>query len=134
MHFHWFGVTFFAYIFCPFSVLGTVLQKVLQDSAEAVIIAPFFATQPWSPRLLSLVCAQTFILPPVSQILTLRGQDDSLHPLKKMTLGVFRISGNASRVQEFQNTLPRLSYHPGEVTLKNNMGRISKNGVSFAIG
>ncbi|MEW8544652.1 MAG: hypothetical protein AB2693_14070 [Candidatus Thiodiazotropha sp.] len=125
---------FFAYIFCPFSVLGTVLQKVLQDSAEAVVIAPFFATQPWFPRLLSLVCAKSFILPPVSQILTLQGQREFLHPLKKMTLGVFRISGNPSRVQEFQNTLPQLFYHPGEVTLKNNMGRISKNGVSFAIG
>ena len=125
---------FFAYIFCPFSVLGAVLQKVLQDSAEAVIIAPFFATQPWFPRLISLVCAPSFILPPVSQILMLQGQEDSFYPLKTMTLGVFRISGNASRVQEFQTTLPLLSYHPGEVTLKNNMGRISKNGVSFVIG
>ena len=134
MHFHWFGVFFFAYIFCPFSVLGAVLQKVLQNSAKAVIIAPFFATQPWFPCLISLVCAPSFILPPVSRILMLQGQEDSFHPLKTMTLGVFRISGNASRVQEFQTTLPLLSYHPGEVTLKNNMGRISKNGVSFVIG
>ena len=45
---------YFAYTFCPFSILGTVLQKVLQDLGEAVIIAPFYTTQPWFPRLLSL--------------------------------------------------------------------------------
>ena len=125
---------FFAYIFCPFSVLGPALQKVLQDEAEAVVVAPFFATQPWFPRLLSLVCGPSYILPPVSQILTLKGQENSHHPLTKMTLGVFRISGNTSRVQVYQSTLSPLSYHHGEIQLKNNMGRISRNGVTFVIG
>ena len=125
---------YFAYIFCPFSILGAVLQKVLQDQAEAVIIAPFFATQPWFPRLLSLVCAQSFILPPVSEILFLQGQKNVLHPLQKMTLGVFRISGNVCKVQAFQKTLPQSFCHPGEAIRKNNMGRILRNGVSFVIG
>ena len=58
----------------------------------------------------------------------------ALRAVELMTLGVFLISGNASRVQEFQRTLPLLSSHLGEVTHKNNMGRISKRGVSFAIG
>ena len=117
---------YFAYNFCPFSVLGAVLQKILQDQAEAVIIAPFFATQPWFPRLLSLVCAQSFILPPVSKVLYLQGRQD-VHPLQKMTLGVFRISGNVFRVQEFHKTLSPLSCSPGEAPLKNNMGVISKS-------
>lgn len=125
---------YFVYIFCPFSVLGATLQKVLQDSAEAVIIAPVFSTQPWFPRLLSLVSAPSFILPPVSQILILENKANSSHPLKKMTLGAFRVSGNVSAVQEYQSTLPLLSCHPGEVTLKNNMGRISRNGVTFVVG
>ncbi|MEW8548295.1 MAG: hypothetical protein AB2693_32730 [Candidatus Thiodiazotropha sp.] len=124
---------YFAYIFCPFSVLGTVLQKVLQDKAEAVVIAPFFTTQLWFPRLLSLVCGPSYILPPVSQILTLKGRD-SVHPLTTMTLGVFRISGNTSKIQVYQSTLSPLSYRHGETKLKNNMGRISKDGVSFVIG
>lgn len=125
---------FFAYIFCPFSVLGTVLQKVLQEKAEVVVIAPFFTTQPWFPRLLSLVCGPSYILPPVSQILSIKGREKSVHPLKTMTLGVFRISGNASKIQVYQSTLSPLSYHHGETILKNNMGRITKNGVSFVIG
>ena len=125
---------YFAYIFCPFSILGTVLQKVLQDLGEAVIIAPFYATQPWFPRLLSLVCAPSFILPQVSQILTVPGDSKLRNPLRKMTLGVFRVSGNVSRVREYRKTLQTLSCHPGEVTPKNNMGRISKSGVNFVIG
>ncbi|MCG8112262.1 MAG: hypothetical protein N0E59_16015, partial [Candidatus Thiodiazotropha taylori] len=125
---------FFAYIFCPFSVLGGVLQKVLQDSVVVVVIAPFFATQPWFPRLLSLVCGPSYILPLVTQILTLKGLENPVHPLKTMTLGVFRISGNASKVQEYQSTLSPLSCHHGEVIHKNNMGRISKNGVCFVTG
>ena len=71
---------------------------------------------------------------PVSQILTLKEQENSVHPLKTMTLGVIRISGNASSVQVYQSTLSPLSCHHGGEILKNNMGRISKNGVSFVIG
>ena len=100
---------YFVYIFCPFSILGAVLQKVLQDEAEAVIIAPFFATEPWFPRLLSLVCAQSFILPPVSQILFLQGQKNYHHPLQKMTLGVF---GSPAMPREYRNFKGHCLYYP----------------------
>lgn len=124
---------YYPYIFCPFSVLGPVLQKIGQEEAEAVIIAPFFATQPWFPRLLSLVCAQSFILPPAHQILSLNRKNDQ-HPLKKMTLGVFRVSGKPLSVQVYQRGLQQLSCRHGETPLRNNTGHISKSGVHFVVG
>ena len=45
----------FPFIFCPFSVINSVLQKLEQDQAEAVMVAPLFTTQPWFPRLLQQV-------------------------------------------------------------------------------
>ena len=73
------------------------------DLGEALIIAPFYATQPWFLPLLSLVCAPSFILPQVSQILTVPGDGKLRNPLRKMILGVFGVSGNVSRVWEYQN-------------------------------
>lgn len=35
------------YIFAPFSVMARVLQKMEQDTSEAVIIAPLWPTQAW---------------------------------------------------------------------------------------
>ncbi|XP_062571921.1 uncharacterized protein LOC134233885 [Saccostrea cucullata] len=40
------------YIFCPFSLMGSVLQKITTDRAEAIVIAPIWPTQHWFPRLL----------------------------------------------------------------------------------
>lgn len=37
------------YIFPPFSMLGTVLQKIQQDKADAIVIAPLWPTQAWFP-------------------------------------------------------------------------------------
>jgi hypothetical protein len=124
---------FFSYIFCPFSMIGPVLQKLSNDQAEAVIIAPFFATQPWFPLLLSMICQQSYLLPPVATILK-ACRPELKHPIPKMKLGVFRISGKNLSCQGYQETLPMLSLPLGEQVLKNNMGRISKNGMTFVIG
>lgn len=35
------------YIFAPFSLIARVLQKMEQDTSEAVIIAPLWPTQAW---------------------------------------------------------------------------------------
>ena len=55
------------------------------------------------------------------------------HPLKSMKMGVFKISGDISKVTEFQKRLPMSSLPPGETAQRNSMGHISKNGCSFAM-
>ncbi|CAG2198200.1 unnamed protein product [Mytilus edulis] len=53
--------TFYAYIFPPFSVISAVLQKICQEKATALVIAPLFSTQPWFPQLLQMICDQPYI-------------------------------------------------------------------------
>ena len=123
---------YFSYIFCPFSMMGPVLQKLCTDGAEAVIIAPIFSIQPWFPLLLKMICQTSHVLPPPNQILHM-GKETNKHPLSKMRLGVFRVSGNSSSCQEYRKQLPPFLSHLGETLLKNSIGRISKSGVSFVI-
>ncbi|XP_053393933.1 uncharacterized protein LOC128555517 [Mercenaria mercenaria] len=52
------------------SLLGKVLQKVTEDQAEAILVAPIFTTQPWFPRLLQMICSQSYILPRMENLLT----------------------------------------------------------------
>lgn len=122
----------FSYIFCPFSVIGNVVQKLDQDQAEAVLIAPLFSTQPWFPRLLQLVSSPPFLLPKVEKILIQPGNQEA-HPLQNMTLGVFRVSGKNSAVAAFQKTLPTSLSVLGDHQPVNSMGHITKNGCYFAV-
>ena len=119
------------YIFCPFSLIATVLQKIATDKAEAIIIAPIWPTQHWFPWLLQMICMDSYLLPSDQHLLTMPGKPQVRHPLGKMRLGSFRVSGNSSRVEAYHRTLKTFCYLPGESPLKNNIGRISKNGCHF---
>ena len=59
----------YAYISPPFSVLSAVLQKICQEKATAVIVAPLFSTQPWFPQMLQMVFEKPYILPKVEKTL-----------------------------------------------------------------
>ena len=122
----------FPFIFCPLSIINRVLQKLEQDQAEAVIVAPLFTTQPWFPRLLQQVSAPPVLLPKVETIL-LHPNNKSSHPLQKMTLGVFRVSGKNSVVHDFQMTLQTSSSIPGDLQHVNSMGCITRNGCCFVV-
>ena len=91
-----------------------------------------FSTQPWFPKLLQMEVTQPYLLPKPETILTLPGSNIK-HPLRKMTLSDFKISGRKSAVEAYQRTLPVLSSVPGEALLENNMGRISRNGCHFVV-
>ena len=122
----------FPFIFCPFSDINSVLQKLEHDKAEAVMVALLFTTQPWFPRPLQQVSAPPVLLPKVETIL-LHQNNKSSHPLQKMTLGVFRVSGKNSVVQDFKMTLSTSSSIPGDLQHVNSMGRITRNGCCFVV-
>ena len=122
----------YSYLFPPFSCIGSVLQKIEQDEAEGVLVAPLFSTQAWFPKLLQMVVDQAYLLPKVETILTLPSENVH-HPLRKMVLGVFRISGRKSVAAAYQRTMPMLSSIPGDHLPANSMGRISRNGCHFVV-
>ena len=88
------------YIFCPFSVMTQVLAKIERDKSEAALIAPIWATQTWFPKLLHLICQDSCILPKRTDLIILPNNPTMRHPLEKMRLGVFCLSGNQLKVQQ----------------------------------
>ena len=122
---------FKSYIFCPFSIMGNVLQKIVTDQAEAVVIAPIWATQPWFPILLDLVCEDSYILPKVKKLLHMLKNPQKEHPLTKMRLGAFRVSGDPFKTEDYQGKLSTYSCHPGETQQRNNIGHFTRNGCYF---
>ena len=121
------------YAFPPFSVIGRVIQKVCEDKAELVLIAPIFPSQLWFPQLLKQVSGQCYVLPKTDRILYLPGLERK-HRLTSMRMGAFRLSGNPLSVQDYQKTLPTSSCSLGEIQQQSSMGLISKGGCTFAVG
>ena len=121
------------YLFPPFSVIGQVLNKIEMEKAEAVLIAPIWPTQVWFGKLLHLICEQSYIIPRRIDTLIMPTNKLRRHPLRKMYLGCFRLSGNYCKTKEFQTKLLTQSQHPGDDQHKNNIGVISKNGCNFVL-
>ena len=127
--FTWEHFTYYA--FPPFSLLGKIIQKISMDKATVVLIAPLWTTQPWFAPMLKLVAADSYILPPIQQILSFPTNPHRKHPLQTTRLAAFRLSGVVSVVEDYQRTLSRSSCVPGGVQLRNSMGHISRNGCFF---
>lgn len=123
---------FYCYIFPPFSVLNQVLKKLEDDKAEGLVIAPLFTTQPWFPRLLQMVVDHPVILPKSNNLLRQPGTELT-HPLKKMVLVAFRVSGKTCAAQEFQRRLPILFCQPGDLVQNDSIKHMCQNGYHFVV-
>ena len=114
------------YAFPPFSVIGRIIQKLCEEQAERILIAPLLHSQPWFPQLLNQISGQCFVLPKRHRVLY-------LHRLTTMRMGTFRLLGNASRVREYLNELQTSSCSHRDRQLQSNMRLISKDWCSFVI-
>lgn len=123
------------YIFPPFSLLGAVLQKVEEDQAEAILIAPIWTTQFWFPRLLKLLVDCPRMLPVTDTVLQLPQDPTACHKLiKQLNLTVFRLSGKLWKRKEFRRQLSTSFCPHGEILHTNNIGVITKSGCCFVSG
>lgn len=76
-------------------------EKICQDHAECVLVAPVWPTQPWFNRVLEILVDHPVILPVTDNLLTLPGTDVQ-HPLKNsLVLMVCRLSGCSSKKRNF---------------------------------
>lgn len=129
----WGNVYFYA--FPPFCIIGKCLQKIHEDKAEGVIIVPKWPTQSWFPQMLNLLIQEPIVLPQIQTLLT-QPVSGEIHPLisaNKLILLACRLSGNQSRVKEYQATLPALSYHHGETLPNHSMMSTCDSGFSFVL-
>jgi hypothetical protein len=129
----WVHINGFA--FPPFSIVGKVVQKLIAEETELTLIAPLWTTQHWFPKMLHHIVQDSFIIASQKSqpLLTQPISPHIKHPLKKMILGVFRLSGKFWKIQDYHKKLQTLSFHPGELQHKDNIGRISQNGVHFVV-
>lgn len=116
------------FIFPPFSLIGRILKKVQEDKTKAVLIAPIWSTQSWWPSLLHLICGESFQIRRTNSSLYLPHKPGKIHPIQKMRLGVFPISGQPSSVEEYQNKPVKSSCAPGETRQRNNITHTFRSG------
>ena len=123
------------YAFPPFSLIGRVIQKMVKDKADVTLIAPLWKTQHWFPEVLQHISQDSYLIPHSrhQRLLIQPTNPEMKHPLKKLTLAVFRLSGNLSKVQDFQNKQQTLLFPHGEQLLRNSIGHISHDGVHFVV-
>ena len=80
------------YAFPPFSLMLKVLQKIVNEKAEGIVVAPYWVTQPWYPLFTSLLSKKPMFFEPRDDLLFYF--DRSPHPLSgQLTLVVGHLSG-----------------------------------------
>ena len=119
-----------AYIFPPFCMLMRVLQKIEQDKASCIVIAPYWTSQPWFSKLTNLLFDCPFIFPCRKNTLTHPTKDVEEFPL--MFLMACHLSRNTCRTKEFHRKLQTSLCVHGEIHPKDNMLLTSNSGISFA--
>lgn len=118
------------YIFPPFSLVGKVINKIINDKVEkALLIFPFWKSQSWYPLVLSSMISYPVRLPRHKDLLSL-SHNNAYHPLcRSMTLIGVAVSGRSCAIKEFQRELQKLSSTPGELEPENSMAWHGRDGV-----
>ena len=121
------------YIFSPpFCLISKVLQKIETDKANAIVIVPFWTTQPWWGKLIRLLtdCPLSFH----------RNRSTLHHPhrqpeeLPRMTLLACNLSGISSlQIRSLLRHKPSLCRH-GESLPLDNIRHTSRGGKSLLLG
>ena len=82
------------YAFPPFSCVGKMVRKIIQDKAEGIIIVPNWPSQSWFSMLQKIKIEEPFFIFPSKHQLYLPSQPQELHPLhKKLELLALHVSG-----------------------------------------
>jgi hypothetical protein len=89
----WIHINDFA--FPHFSIVGKVVQKLIAEETELTLIAPLWTTQHWLPKMLHHIVQDSFIIPSQKSqpLLTQPTNQQMKHPMKKLILGIFKLSG-----------------------------------------
>lgn len=116
------------YLFPPFSLMGRCLQKIREEKAIGVVIAPLWPTQPWFAQLMEMLVDVPVIVCKKKGLLKLPTQDVE-HPLTgKLRIMACKVSGIISDNEVFRNKLPTYSCPHGNPALKNSTTRLLKDG------
>jgi len=119
------------YAFPPFSVIMRTLQKIQQDQAAGLLLAPCWPTQAWWPTLTRMLIQAPLVLPTRMDTLYLPQDPSAVYPL--MSLLLCHLSGNICRLKEFHRRLPTLSCSPGVQARGSSTALTLRNGWSTVV-
>ena len=119
--------------FPPFSLVGSLLQKVESDRVDVWAVLPLWLSQPWFGRALRLLVDHSVLLPITDQIVYLPQDQGRVGRIrKKLKLTLFPLSGNVCKQRAFQMTLSKSSKMLGEKPPKTNTDLTCLDGFTFA--
>ena len=122
------------YAFPPFSLILRCLKEIEMEEGEGIIIVPAWPTQPWYPKLMSLLVETPRLLPVTRGTLFLPSRPSQPHPMEgKLKLIACKLSGNPLRSKAFLQKLPRLSSSRGGKAHLNSTNPTTKNSLTSVI-
>ena len=87
----------------PILVKPIVLSKVEQDSAEGIIVVPFWSTQVWYPAMLKMLVSTPVLLNSRKSMLVLPHTPNQVLPIwKNMSMLVVHLSGSSHKAKHCQ--------------------------------
>ena len=116
------------YCFPPFILLSRVLRKIEQEKATVTLIAPLWPNQVWFPKMLKMIVEHPLLIENKKGLLTQTGEG---FPHQNLKLIVCKLSGNTSKIREYQNDLGRLLLNPGDQRRKNLIQPTLESGFYF---
>ncbi len=121
------------FCFPPFNLIQFALSKLLREEADAVLVTPFWPSQPWFPTAMELSCEAPRVLHPSPDLLTSPlGESHPLMRNNSIRLIAWRLSGVSSRNAAFRRALSNSSSrHLAEIHLlhTNPPGTLGEVGV-----
>lgn len=122
------------YIFPPFTLIGKVMNKIVQDQVDrALIVCVWWPSQPWFPMFLEQLCDFPVRLPRHRDLLVLR-HSGQLHPLgKRLKILAAVVSGVPSRIRDFRVRLRSLSSGHGHLEPGSSTSTLGKSGICGTI-
>ena len=116
----------------PWCLITRTLQKVRREQTTLTIITPLWKTQPWFPVIMEMVVDHPILLPDWEDVVT--PSPNCGCPVQDYIpkLVTWRVSGDISKVREFQTELETLSLPPGDpkpMQTTTLLGENGRNGV-----
>ena len=120
---------YLSYVFPPFCLISRILQKIHEEKATVIAVVPHWPTQVWWPQMIALLIRHLIILPNAKTTVYLPSNPDLIHPLyPRLHLLRCLLSGDLSKIREFQLQLPTSSSVRGGTGPLNNINLTSVNG------
>lgn len=121
------------YMFPPFSLLGSCIQKIRLEEVNAIIVAPLWPTRPWFTRLMELLVDQPLLIPQRKDMIFMPHKS-LIHPLQgTLKLMICRVSGKYTENKVFLEKQSAYLWHHGDHQLKNNTSISLKDGFNTVI-